>query len=229
MNYYLKNMYFKKHLKMNFGQDLCFEGCKTSEELMEMIRKFESWGCQCETIEEGEFYFVETDNEQIFYFLGDKIVLPADCSYMFKDVVANMFDFSNFDCSNVCDASFMFCGAEFETLNLSNFDTSNLKNVRGMFRNASISILELSNFNTSNIEEMSEMFWGFSSKSLDLSSFNMLKVSKIDGFFTWESELGKYFSILEGDKLNKLIINDTFVKRGLINDSTYEYVKYLVK
>ena len=58
---------------------------------------------------------------------GHKIVLPSDCSYLFRSYPFETLDLSKFDTSNVTNMSNMFAGcANLKSINLSKFDTSNV-------------------------------------------------------------------------------------------------------
>ncbi len=125
-----------------------------------------------------------------------KIVLPADCTYMFagfKNVKSIQFN-DWVDTSHVANMDFMFANCtSLQQLDLSGFDTSNVSGMFGMFYVCtSLQELDLSSFNTANVKYMTVMFDGCKSlQQLDLSNFNTSKVTSISQMFNACSSLQK--------------------------------------
>ena len=138
-----------------------------------------------------------------FYTEGERIVLPADSSYMFyyfSDLV-NLSDISDWDSSNVIDMNNMFWDTGSNsvavfTLDLSAWNTSNVIDMHRMFsgigHDATTFSLDLSSWNTSSVTDMSGMFLlaGYSATtfSLDLSSWNTANVTSMNGMFEHAGE-----------------------------------------
>ncbi len=118
-----------------------------------------------------------------------KIVLPADCTYMFTGFKnAKSIQFNGWaDTSDVTDMYFMFayCAA-LQQLDLSGFDTSNVRNMGGMFTECLLlRKLNLSSFNTASVTSMWATFMGCEFlEQLDVSSFDTSGVTDMAGMFT---------------------------------------------
>ena len=115
---------------------------------------------------------------------ADKIVLPEDCSNMFRTIGTYDLDVSKFDSSNVKNMSGMFGrNAHFGSTDFSGWDVSNVTNMSGMFQDSSdLESINVSGWNTSNVTNMSNMFKGCSRLTLDCSDWDVSSVTNHAGF-----------------------------------------------
>ena len=114
------------------------------------------------------------------------VVVPEDCSGLFRSYGPVSIDMSNIDTSHVTNMSHMFNCYTLEELNLSGFDTSSATDMSGMFFDSQLTELDLSGFDTSKVTDMSSMFTYCSNlTSLDLSGFNTSNVTDMSSMFEY--------------------------------------------
>ena len=118
------------------------------------------------------------------------VVVPEDCSGLFRGYGPVSIDMSNIDTSHVTNMSRMFNCYTLEELNLSGFDTSSATDMSGMFFDSQLTELDLSGFDTSKVTNMSEMFADCNNlTSLNLSSFDTSNVTDMSAMFEYCNNL----------------------------------------
>ena len=112
------------------------------------------------------------------------VVVPEDCSGLFRSYGPVSIDMSNIDTSHVTNMSRMFNCYTLEELNLSGFDTSSATDMSGMFFDSQLTELDLSGFDTSKVTNMEGMFsYCRNLTALDVSGFNTFNVTDMSGMF----------------------------------------------
>ena len=120
---------------------------------------------------------------------GQKVVLPANCSYLFAEFSAcESFDFSGLDTSALTNASSMFSGCSALTaLDVSDWDTSSLTYALKMFYMCdALETLDVSGWDTSSLVNAQYMF-GICEKlgALDVSDWDTSNVTDMAMMFTY--------------------------------------------
>lgn len=139
-----------------------------------------------------EMFFHYYEDERVRSLVArDDLVLPEDCSGLFKSINEKWFylesiDLSRADASRVKNATQMFADCtRVKTIILTGLDTSNITSMEGMFYGCnSLVSLELSSLDTSNVSNMNSMFSGCKRlKNLDLSGLDTHNVTDMRGMF----------------------------------------------
>ena len=122
---------------------------------------------------------------------------------MFRGIITEVIDLSEFNTANVEDMSSLFYESEVKEIKgLEKFNTSKVTNMSDMFYYSRATTLDLSNFDTSNVTNMSGMFRYSSATTLDLSSFDTRKVTNMSGMFAWSRSSATTLNLSSFDTSN---------------------------